>query len=106
MSTNTTIGKPVRVVGRFQKQPDEILDYDVDFGPWFSNRDDEPAAVDPIDVTGSDGITLVSSSITGNVVKVILSGGTADTTYKVTVLLTTSAGLVKEADFEVKVKAV
>jgi hypothetical protein len=40
------------------------------------------------------------------VVKVILSGGTDGEAYKVTVRLTTSAGLVKEVDFQVKIKEV
>lgn len=103
MSTAST---RVAILGRFQKQPDEILDYDVDYTEWFSNRADAPATVDPIAVTAEAGITVVGSSITGNVVKVILSGGVAGTKYKVTVRLTTTAGLVKEADFTVLVKAV
>ena len=35
-----------------------------------------------------------------------LGGGTAGTKYKITVRLTTTSGLVKESDFELKVKEV
>lgn len=91
------------ILGKFAKQPSEVLDYDVDFSDWFSNRTDTPASYT---VTVETGITKVADNRTGNVVKVILSGGTNGTKYKVTVLLTTSAGLVKEADFTVTVKAV
>jgi len=91
------------VLGKFNKQPAEILDYDVDFTDWFTNRTDTPASHTAV---AEAGITIVSATRTGNVVKVILSGGVTDTTYKITVQLTTSAGLVKEADFAVKVKEV
>lgn len=91
------------LLGQFKKQPDEALDYDVDYTEWFSNRTDTPAS---FQVTADAGITVVGSQRNGNVVKVILSGGTAGTKYKVTVKLTTTAGLVKEADFTVTIKAV
>ena len=91
------------ILGKFIKQPDEVLDYDVDFSDWFSNRDDTPASYT---VVAEAGITKVTDARTGNVVKAVLSGGVTGTKYKVTVLLTTSAGLVKEADFTVTVKAV
>jgi hypothetical protein len=97
----TIIGTPVAILGKFQKQTDEVLDYDVDYTDWFSNRVDTPASFTAAVETG---ITMVGSSRNGNVVKVILSGGTNGTKYKVTVKLTTSDALVKEADFTVTVK--
>lgn len=108
----TTVGTPVQILGKFQKQPAEILDYDVDYTEWFSNRVDTPAVVSPVAIVSEPGITVVGSSITGMVVKVILSGGTAapvgatPSKYKITVRLTTTAGLVKEADFTVTVKEI
>jgi len=50
------------------------------------------------------GITLVSSSITAGVVKVWLANGTDNQTYKVNVVLTTTAGRVKEVSILIKVK--
>jgi hypothetical protein len=91
------------VLGKFDKQPAEILDYDVDFTDWFTNRTDAPSSHV---ATADDGITIVSATRSGNVVKVILSGGTSGTSYKITVRLTTTAALVKEADFVVKIKEV
>lgn len=91
------------ILGRFVKQPDEVLDYDVDYTDWFTNRTDTPSS---FAVVAETGITLDSSSRTGKVVKVVLSGGTSGRSYKITVRLTTSTGIVKEADFVVKVKAV
>lgn len=91
------------ILGKFVKQPSEVLDYDIDFTDWFANRTDTPAS---FVVTADTGITILGSSRTGNVVKVILSGGTSGTKYKVTVKLTTVGLLVKEADFLVSVKEV
>lgn len=91
------------VLGKFTKQPNEILDYDVDYDDWFSNRTDTPSS---FAVTAEAGITVVDSSRSGNVVKVTLSGGTHLAKYKITVRLATAAGLVKEADFVVAVKEI
>ena len=91
------------ILGRYVKQPDEVLDYDVDYTDWFSNRTDTPTSHD---VVAAAGITLVTSARTGKVVKSVLSGGVDGEQYKITTRLTTSTGMVKEADFIVKVKAV
>lgn len=94
------------ILGRFEKQPGETLDYDVDFSDWFVGRSSAPVS---FTVTVDDpGITVAGQSLSGFVVKVVLSGGVDGKTYKVTVRLTTSdpVPLVKEADFTVRVKAV
>jgi len=91
------------ILGKFSKQPAEILDYDVDYTDWFSNRTDSPVSYV---VVAQTGITVVSTSRIDNVVKVTLGGGTTGIKYKITVRLTTALGLVKEADFTVSVKEV
>lgn len=93
----------VAILGRFVKQPDEILDYDVDYSDWFSNRVDTPTSYS---VVVEDGIDLVDDGLSGTTVRVVLSGGVHGARYKVTVLLTTSAGISKEADFVVTVREV
>jgi hypothetical protein len=88
-------------LARFTKQPSEILDYLVDYTEWFSERSDTPST----EVTTVDaGITKVSSGIDGRIVKVVLSGGTVGESYKITTRLTTTSGIVREADFTVAVK--
>lgn len=91
------------LLGKFIKQPSEILDYDVDFGQWFAGRSDSPVSHE---TTVETGITLVSSILSGEVVRVVLAGGANGQTYKVTVRMTTSNGLVKEADFAVRIREV
>lgn len=93
------------VLGRFEKQTAEVLDYYVLFADWFSNRSD---AAQSIAVTADAGITVAASSLTGTTAKVVLSGGTSGMRYKITVRLTTTAtpAIVKEVDFTVTVKDV
>lgn len=91
------------ILGRFYKQPNEKLDYTVDYSDWFANRSDTAASHSVIVPTG---ITKESDSRAGNLVRVVLSGGTNGEKYKITVLMTTSAGLIKEADFVVFVKEI
>lgn len=94
-----------QILGRFTKQPAEVLDYDVQFSDWFENREDTYVSHT---TEVEDGITMVSSELLPGTttIRVILSGGTNNASYQVTVLLTTSSGVVKEADFIVKVKAI
>lgn len=85
----------------FEKQPAELLDYDADFVDWLANEADTIAGHT---VTVPTGITLENSGVVSGVVKVWLSGGTSGATYKITVRITTTAGRVKEYDFNLLVK--
>lgn len=89
------------ILGRFIKQPSETLDYPVDFTDWFAGRTGDSIA--SYTATTDAGITAVHAR-DGFVVTMVLSGGTAGTSYKATVRITTTAGLVKETEFVVKVK--
>ena len=92
-----------QVLGKFTKQPAEVLDYDVSFAAWFAGRTVQPASHQ---VVAEPGIDIVADSRTGTTVKVVLGGGTSGARYKVTVRMTTTGTvpLVKEADFIVAVK--
>ena len=93
----------VSILGRFVKQSGETLRYAVDYTEWLAEQDDTAVSF-TVDV--DPGITEVASTRLAGVVSIILSGGTSGQSYKITVLLTTADGLVKEADFIVKVKDV
>lgn len=88
----------------FTKQPREILDFDISYAQVLQGRTDyilsATAEVSP------PGLTAVYSSVTANVVKVVISGGTTGITYKVTVLSTSSTGLVYEDEVNVLVEEV
>ena len=95
----------VSIIGRFEKQSTETLDYYVLYSDWFSNRLDSPAT---FELVAQSGITVAESSLSGTTVKVVLAGGVNGTKYKITVRLTTNAAtpIVKEADFIVRIKDV
>lgn len=91
------------ILGRFVQQPNEVIDYDVDYTEWFSNRADTALLAV---VVADAGINVDTYSLTGKVVRIVVSGGVSGQKYKVTTRLTTSAGVVKEADFLVTIKSV
>lgn len=108
----------------FQKQPADVLPYDVDLKAWFDNINAQGDATDDIDTatavvvsatTGSpsdltiDEVVVVRTdpddiSSPGYRVKVWTSGGVNGATYKITVTMTSNAGRVKEVDFKLKIK--
>jgi hypothetical protein len=87
---------------KFDKQPDEVLDYDVDFSEWLTGGD----TIQSHSVAADAGIVVDSSTVSAptQTVKVWLSGGTDGVTYKVTVTVVTVSGRTKQKEFKVKVK--
>lgn len=88
---------------RFDKQPAEIQDYDIDFTEYLTAMADTGLSHT---ATADTGITLSTSTLTAGVVKVWLSGGTHGTNYKVTATLTTTGGRVKEHEILIRVRAI
>ena len=86
----------------FQKQPADKLDYDLDFSDWMATDDTLTGAVATSSVP--DELIIESVTISGQTVKVWISGGTSGTTYKVTATVTSSQGRIKELDFKIRVK--
>ena len=91
------------ILGKYKKQPGETLDYDVSYTNFFSTRTDDIATVV---ATAATGITLGAQARLGKVFKVFVSGGTAGVAYKVTVVMTTTTGVIKEDEFIVTIKEI
>lgn len=101
------------MLGKFQKQPAETLDFDIDFSEFLSDGDSlvsvgNPPAPSPLDVVVSPpgldlGPTVV---INGNTIKQWVSGGLSGQKYKITLTATSNAGRVKQVEFTVRVKDV
>jgi hypothetical protein len=89
------------IIGRYQKQPSEILDYDIDFTDWLEGRTD---TIDTYTVSVPSDLTLSASNRTGNVIKVLIGGGQNGVKYKVTVSVVTDTTLVKEVEFLLTIK--
>lgn len=91
------------VLGKFEKQPADVLDYDFDYSDWLDDRSDTIATYN---VVAETGLTVGLVTAISGVVKVFLSGGTDGQTYKVTCTVTTTGGRTKQAEISVKVKEV
>lgn len=89
------------ILNTFNKQPAEVLDYDIDYSSALDTGDTIVAHT----VTAETGITVDTSVIVGGVyVKIWLSGGTNGATYKITLTVTTAAGRVREDEIKLKIK--
>lgn len=84
---------------RVIKDPDDVKDWFWDWSDWLSSGDSIASKA----VSADPGITVDSSEIQDDGVAVVLSGGTAGTTYDVSVKITTTNGFVdqKTVSFEV-----
>lgn len=99
------------LIGKFTKQPVEVLDYDIDFSEFLSDGDTlvtigDPPVPSPLNVTVSPsgltlGLTVVRDS---KVIKQWVSGGTDGQKYKITITATSNAGRVVQVEFIVRVK--
>jgi len=89
------------VLEKFEQQPSEALSYEIDATDWLADRGDTAASHT---VSVESGLTLQASTLVGGKVRFWVTGGVSGTTYKVTVRITTTTGLVREADVKVKVK--
>ena len=88
-------------LGNFNKQPVEIIDYDIDYSEWLTPGDNvQAASVEVVPV----GLTVESTFINDPRVKIWVSGGTTGTTYKLTVTMTSDDGRIKQDEFRLKVK--
>jgi len=100
----------------FTKQPSEVLGYDIDMTAWFDPLVDDyivaapaPAVTITPAVPGDTTLTCTEVIRIGDpcyIVKVWLSGGTSGNSYKVTTVLNTHDGRVKEIDFTMMVQEI
>lgn len=96
------------ILARYEKQPAEVKDYNIDYGPWLLSSADTISAVSAV-VTGltdatNTALTVDSTDFTDTLVKVWVSGGTADCDYKITVQVTTAGGRLDESELVFRVR--
>jgi hypothetical protein len=92
------------ILGRFTQQPNETIDYDIDYSDFYAGRSDAPAS-SPVNVSVPSTVQLLSATMNGMVVKIVLTAVPTGR-HKITVLQTTNAGMVKEDEFYVTGKDV
>lgn len=97
------------VLGKFPKQPVEVLDYQFDFSAWLLDRADTILGVPTVtvsDLTGGSTSPITISDITtsSGVVKFFASGGDTGCRYKITCTIATAGARVKQAEMIITVK--
>lgn len=91
------------VLQTFEKQPADVLDYDVDYVEWLPNGD----SLDTVDVAVSpEGLSVETALIvnSGTRVKLWVSGGINGKTHKAEITVTTTLGRVKQDEVRFRVK--
>lgn len=84
------------------KQPAESRLFSMDFSPLLASGETLASVVS---VTGLPvGLTIGAASYSGQVASARISGGTTGTRYKITFLVTTSAGNTVESEGVLQVK--
>lgn len=93
------------VIGTIHQQPSDREDYDIDFTDWFPADDPiASASVSHTPATTPDLYVTHAINAPLDLVKVWISAGKSDTTYKVTVSAQTAGGRSKEVELKVKIK--
>lgn len=88
------------IIATVQQQPNDIRDYDIDFGEWFPVGD---VVVDAAVSVKPEGLT-VGYAILHPRIKVWVRGGISGTRYQITVLASTDDGRAKEVEMMVRIK--
>lgn len=91
------------VLQTFEKQPADVLDYDVDYIEWLPAAD----TLDSVDWSVSPtGLNVETALIIndGTKVKLWVAGGIDGTTHKVELTVTTTLGRVKQDEVRFRVK--
>ena len=86
------------------KDPDDVLDYTLDWSLRLVTGDDITTSVWFTDSATSPGLEMDSDTFDGNSATVWLSGGIPGTTYIVTNRVTTNAARIMDQSVKLKVK--
>jgi len=92
------------ILARFEKQPADVQDFDVDYRDWLLGMEDTAPGPAGLVVVADPGITILTSVLVNGVVKVWTGGGVSGTTYKITITVTTLGNRVKQAEIKIRVK--
>ena len=93
------------LVGSLTKQPREQIDFQLDYTTALGTRSDTIASVTS-EVSPAGVLTVDYAQTAGLLVNVKVSGGNTGTQYKVTILTTSTAGMVYEDEVNIQVEEV
>jgi len=97
------------VLGKFTKQPVEVLDYQFDFTDWLADRADNITGTPPVVASVLSGTSTTPLTISGiatasGIVRFFASGGTNGCKYEISCTITTAGGRVKQEEMVLTIK--
>lgn len=92
------------LIATFEKQPADVLDYDIDYATWLPDNDAIASVSTAVTPAGGMEVDLTLVIENNTRVKLWVSGGVTGTTYKVEVTVTTDDGRVKQDEVRFRVK--
>lgn len=90
------------ILGTIIKQPGERLDYVISYIDFLVGRTDTLSS--SVSTVTPSGLTIVSTTISNQQVRVIFSGGIDASSYKITTVTTTSTGLILEDEVTILIQ--
>ena len=99
------------ILGKFTKQPIEVLDYQFDFSAWLADRGDTISGVPTVvsaayktSVLGASPLVISGVSTNIGIVKFFASAGTDGSAYEITCTFSTVGGRTKQSEMVITVK--
>lgn len=97
------------ILGRFNKQPAEVMDYQFDFTAWLADRGDTIAGTPTVTAAltkGTSSSPLVISGIATalGIVRFFASGGSDKCVWEITCTFVSSGGRTKQDEMLITVK--
>jgi hypothetical protein len=95
------------ILAKYEKQPAEVKDYDIDYSDWLIPAED---TIDGITTTvtsetqATPTLEVDYTQQTITLAKLWISGGSVGTQYKVTVLMTSVGGRIDESELVFNIK--
>ena len=98
------------ILAKYEKQPAEVKDYDIDYSEWLAPvADDLDAVTTSVECLSDPGDTSLQvdrAPFTATTVKLWISGGTHGARYKVTVTVTTTYERVDQSELIFTIKEI
>ncbi len=94
------------ILGTFQKQPAESLDYDIEYGDWLPDTDSLSESNEPETTVTPSGLDILSTTrdYDNDRVKIWIDGGEDGEQYKVEITTYTREGRARQDEFYILVR--
>ena len=97
------------ILGRYTKQPADVLDYQFDFTAWLADRSDTIVGTPTVTAAatapgGTTPLTISGIVCSQGIVRFFASGGTDGYKYEITCTFTTTGGRTKQSEMIITVK--